>query len=97
MNYQKEAVACGYWPLYHYDPREFEQPFHLDSRAPAGDFKEFALKEGRFNMLYRAKPDESERLLALGKNDIDVRWERYAHMAGQAHAAGGAQSGHGDE
>jgi pyruvate-ferredoxin/flavodoxin oxidoreductase len=97
MTHQKEAVACGYWPLYHYDPRDAEQPFHLDSRAPAGDFREFALKEGRFNMLHRAKPEESERLLTLGKNDIDVRWERYEHMAGQTHAADGAKAGHGDE
>ena len=36
MNHQKEAVACGYWPLYHYDPRDAEQPFHLDSQQADG-------------------------------------------------------------
>jgi pyruvate-ferredoxin/flavodoxin oxidoreductase len=74
MNLQKEAVACGYWPLYSYDPRNAEQPFQLTSRKPTGEFKEFAMKEARFNMLVRSKPQESERLLALGQNDFDVRW-----------------------
>jgi hypothetical protein len=62
MQVQKEAVACGYWPLYHFDPRD-EHPFHLDSKAPKGSFKEFALKQARFAMLARSKPEDSERFL----------------------------------
>ncbi len=81
MTHQKEAVACGFWPLYHYDPRDKEQPFHLDSRPPKGPFKEFAMKEARFAMLARSKPEEAERLLALGQNDIDERWQRYEQLA----------------
>ena len=82
MNHQKEAVACGYWPLYHYDPRDQAQPFHLDSRKPVGNFKEFAMKEARFAMLARSKPEESERLLELGQQDIDARWQFYEQLAG---------------
>ncbi|MHB1034289.1 MAG: pyruvate:ferredoxin (flavodoxin) oxidoreductase [Pirellulales bacterium] len=92
MSLQKEAVACGYWPLYHFDPRDGAQPFHLDSREPKGDFKEFALKEARFAMLSRSKPKDSERLLALGQNDINARWAFYEQLAGVkrgAEAAGG--------
>ncbi len=80
LQHQKEAVACGYWPLYHYDPRD-PQPFHLDSRKPTGTFKDFALKEARFAMLARAKPQESERLLALGQEDIEYRWALYERLA----------------
>jgi pyruvate-ferredoxin/flavodoxin oxidoreductase len=74
-------VACGYWPLYSFDPRNHEQPFQLASRKPAGDFKEFAMKEARFAMLARAKPQEHERLMALGKGDIDARWQLYEQLA----------------
>ena len=66
MELQKEAVACGYWPLYHFDPRDEAHPFHLDSKKPAGDFKEFAMKEARFAMLARSKPEAPARLLAPG-------------------------------
>ena len=63
MSLQKEAVACGYWPLYHFDPREAAHPFQLDSKKPAGDFKDFAMKEARFAMFARSKPEASARLL----------------------------------
>ena len=81
MNYQKEAVACGYWPLYHYDPRDLEQPFHLDSRKPVGAFKDYAQKQARFAMLSRSKPQEAERLQALGQQDINFRWALYEQLA----------------
>jgi len=87
MEYQKEAVACGYWPLYHYDPRDQQQPFHLDSRRPTGDYREFARKQARFNMLLRSKPDIGGRLMALAKDDINRRWELYEHLAGEERAA----------
>jgi len=95
MDQQKEAVACGYWPLYHYDPRDEAQPFHLDSREPKGSFKEFALKQARFAMLARSKPEESERLIALGQNDVDVRWRTYQNLAEVTKNAG-ASSGDGN-
>ncbi len=83
MNRQKDAVACGYWPLFTFDPRNEEQPFSLDSKTPTGDFKEFALQEGRFAMLARSKPEESARLLDLCGQDIAKRWKRYEQFAGK--------------
>ena len=85
MSHQKEAVACGYWPLYHYDPRdagEGKTPFHLDSKTPKGAFKDFAMQEGRFAMLARSKPEESALLLGLAQKDIDARWHYYSQLAG---------------
>ncbi len=82
LEFQKEAVATGYWPLYSYDPRE-AQPFRLASKAPAGGFRDFALKQGRFNNLHRAKPAVSDELLAKCEEDINTRWSLYSHMATQ--------------
>jgi len=99
MSHQKEAVACGYWPLYHYDPRD-AQPFHLASKRPTGDFKEFALKEARFAMLHRSKPEHAERLLALGQQDLLSRFELYEHMSTlsrEAVAAEATKGGNGSD
>ncbi|MDD3468618.1 MAG: pyruvate:ferredoxin (flavodoxin) oxidoreductase [Thermoguttaceae bacterium] len=82
LEFQKEAVATGYWPLYSYDPRE-AQPFRLASKAPTGGFRDFALKQGRFNNLHRAKPVVSDELLAKCEEDINTRWTLYSHMAAQ--------------
>jgi pyruvate-ferredoxin/flavodoxin oxidoreductase len=89
MGLQKEAVACGYWPLYHFDPREATRPFQLDSKKPTGDFKEFALKEARFNMLARSKPEASARLLGEAQEDINQRWYYYEQLAGVQRLADG--------
>jgi len=82
MNHQKEAVACGFWPLYSFDPRREGQPLSLDSKPPQGAFKDFAMQENRFSVLARAKPEESERLLKLGQEDIDARYNYYQQLAG---------------
>lgn len=82
MSIQKDAVACGYWPLYSFDPRDEAHPFQLASKKPVGPFKEFAMKEARFAMLARSKPDDSARLLELGQRDIDKRYHFYEQLAG---------------
>jgi len=105
MSHQKEAVACGYWPLYSFDPREQPHPFKLASKKPTGDFKEFALKEGRFAMLARSKPERAEQLLELGRRDIEARWHYYEQLAGlefeavceSAAQRAGAEAGDGKE
>ena len=81
MSHQKEAVKCGYWPLWSFDPREESRPLKLASKKPAGSFKEFALQEGRFAMLARSKPERSEKLLDLGQRDILKRWHLYEQLA----------------
>jgi pyruvate-ferredoxin/flavodoxin oxidoreductase len=83
--HQKEAVTCGYWPLYRYDPRHAhvgEHPLQLDSRAPKGRFRDFAGKEARFAMLARANPEQAEHLMSLAEKDIEERWSLYSQMAG---------------
>jgi pyruvate-ferredoxin/flavodoxin oxidoreductase len=82
MNQQKDAVACGYWPLYHYDPRDAAQPFHLDSKKPTGDFHEFVKKQARYAILARTKPERSEMLMGQAQQDILTRYQYYEQLAG---------------
>jgi len=86
---QKQAVECGYWPLYHFDPRDTEQPFHLDSRKPKGDYRDFAMQQARFAMLSRSKPEQAEHLLTLARQDIAKRWQFYDQLASVSRAANG--------
>ncbi len=89
LSLQKEAVACGYWPLYHFDPSDEEQPFHLDCKTPKGSYKEFIDQQARFAILARSKPEEAQRLANLAQQDIDRRWEFYSHLAEMTHGSGG--------
>lgn len=85
MAHQKEAVQCGFWPLYRYDPREAREggtPFKLDSRKPTSSFKDFAMQEARFAMLSRTDPERAEHLFELAQRDIDDQWHYYEQMAG---------------
>jgi len=85
MGHQKDATACGYWPLFRYDPRqggEGKAPFKLDCRKPAAPYKDFAMKEARFAMLARSNPQRAEKLMKLAQRDIDERWHFYEQMAG---------------
>ena len=65
----KEAVACGYWHLWHYNPQLEEQgknPFVLDSKEPDWTkFRDFLMKEvvtRRCRSPSRPKPRSSSRL-----------------------------------
>ena len=85
LELQKEAVKCGYWPLYHYNPAD-ETPFHLDSKAPEGEFKEFALKQNRFKTLKLLNTQEKmDEFLAEGQGDINNRYEYYSQLSALKH------------
>ncbi|MDD3587139.1 MAG: 4Fe-4S dicluster domain-containing protein, partial [Thermoguttaceae bacterium] len=77
---QKEAVACGYWPLWSYDPRE-EKPFVLASKAPAGFLKDFEAKQNRFNQLVRLNAGAAEQFEELAQENINKRFEFYTALA----------------
>jgi pyruvate-ferredoxin/flavodoxin oxidoreductase len=98
MSHQKDVVQSGFWPLYHYDPRQAhagQQPFHLDSREAKISFKDFAMQEGRFAMLARSNPEQAEILFALAQKDIDDQWHYYQQMAGvQREISSAAQETH---
>lgn len=80
MALQKEAVACGYWPLWSYDPR-LEKPFVLASKAPEGTLKDFEAKQNRFNLLARINPKAAEEFQELAQDHINKRYEFYKAMS----------------
>jgi len=49
------------------------------------------LQQGRFAMLARSNPEESQRLLALAQQDITARWQFYEHLAAMGRSAADAQ------
>ncbi|UCG57710.1 MAG: pyruvate:ferredoxin (flavodoxin) oxidoreductase [Phycisphaerales bacterium] len=81
---QKKAVACGHWPLYRFDPRLKEQgknPLQLDSKAPTGDFEEYAYGENRFRVLKQSKPEVAAELIKLARNDAVGRYALMEQLA----------------
>ncbi|MCL2709624.1 MAG: pyruvate:ferredoxin (flavodoxin) oxidoreductase [Planctomycetaceae bacterium] len=81
LELQKEAVKCGYWPLYTYDPRK-DQPLELVSKAPEGSVKEFELKQNRFKILSRSKPEVFERLAEQAQKEAEERFKFYEALVG---------------
>jgi pyruvate-ferredoxin/flavodoxin oxidoreductase len=84
MQIQRDAVACGYWPLFRYNPElllQGKNPLILDSSDPKIKFKDYAYQENRFKMLVKSNPDEAKRLIKLAQDDVLRRWNAYKNMA----------------
>ena len=83
----KEAVDCGYWHLWRYNPelaKEGKNPFVLDSKEPDYDkFEDFLKSETRYASLAKAHPDTAEALYAQTKELSQARYARYKEMAGK--------------
>ncbi len=72
----KNAVECGYWPLYRYNPEAEEgKKFTWDAKEPTGDFQAFIRNERRYTTLLKTAPDEAEELFSLAEKDAKKRWE----------------------
>ena len=79
MNCQKEmkkAVECGYWNLFRFNPAS-DKKFTLDSKAPAGGYREFLMNEARYSRLTREFPERAEGLFTRNE---DAAKERYEHL-----------------
>ncbi len=84
LEQQKRAVACGYWPLFRFDPHRAERgenPMKLDSAPPKGSLKDFTANETRFQMLARINPERSALLQDMAAISIRERFEHYQQMA----------------
>ena len=82
---EKNAVECGYWHLYRYNPllkAEGKNPFVLDSKEPTGDHKAFLMSENRYTtMLKKMTPEQIDAVFAKAKQDSVDRYESYRRMA----------------
>lgn len=79
MQEMRYAVDAGYWHLFRYDPRRAdkgENPFVLDSKEPKGDFREFLMREVRFNSLGISFPDRVEPLFTASAKAAKAKYEK---------------------
>jgi len=84
MTNQKEAVSCGLWPLYRYDPRladEGKNPFQLDSKEPDYKLADYMYKEVRFKSLKAIDPDRAALLLKKAEEKARRQWKEYEFLA----------------
>jgi len=80
----KNAVACGYWGMYRYNPTLKDQdknPFILDSKEPTADFREFLMGEVRFASLQKLYPESAEALFTKTEKDAKDRLATYKKLA----------------
>lgn len=80
----KRAVEVGYWQLYRYNPdlkKEGKNPFILDSKEPAGDFREFLRGEVRFSSLERTFPEAADALFERTEGEAKARYAKYKALA----------------
>jgi len=92
METQRDAVACGHWPLIRFDPgriAEGSNPLQLDSKEPTMAFKDYAYEQTRYKMLTKSKPDAAAELIELAQADTTSRWHMYQQMAEMAYGDGG--------
>ena len=85
MKQQDLAVACGYWPLFRYNPAlrdRGENPFVLDSPRPTVPFKDYAYNEIRYRSLTQTRPEEAEQLLIAAQAAVIEKYRTYEEMAG---------------
>jgi len=80
MLQEKKAVACGYFPIFRYDPRlaaEGKSPLTVDMPEPNySKFREFVVTETRFSQLPHVNPEQAEELLSKAEKYARERLER---------------------
>ena len=84
---EKEAVACGYWHLWRYNPAleaEGKNPFSLDSKEPDwSKFQDFLKGEVRFASVMKQYPAEAAELFAAAEENAKWRLRSYKRMAAE--------------
>jgi pyruvate-ferredoxin/flavodoxin oxidoreductase len=80
----KDAVECGYWNLYRYNPELEEQgknPLILDSKPPTASFRDFIMGQVRYLSLAKEFPDVAEQLFEQTEKEAMKRYAKYKRMA----------------
>lgn len=84
---EANAVACGYWHLWRYNPaleEEGKNPFTLDSKEPNwDDFENFLKGEVRYASVVKQYPQEAAELFAAAKANAQWRYNNYRRLAQQ--------------
>ena len=80
----KDAVDCGYWQLYRYNPmlkEKGENPFILDSKEPNGKFREFIMGQNRYSSLAKEFPQVADKLFEMTEKQAMERYEDYKKLS----------------
>ena len=79
-----DAVKCGYWQLYRYNPAleaEGKNPFILDSKEPNGEFRDFIMGQVRYNSLVKEFPESAEALFTKLEAEAMERYAKYKKLS----------------
>ena len=82
---QKEAVQSGHFPLYRFNPTlsgQGKNPLTLDSKLPTMKFSEHAMKENRFRILTKSKPETAQRLMETADKRVAAKFDLLQKLAG---------------
>ncbi|OQA95405.1 MAG: Pyruvate-flavodoxin oxidoreductase [Bacteroidetes bacterium ADurb.Bin217] len=78
---EKNAVECGYWHLYRFDPRleeEGKNPFQFDSKEPNfEEYLNFLKNEVRYTSLAKTFPEHAQALFNQSLEDAKWRYKQY--------------------
>jgi len=80
----RNAVSCGYWPLYRYNPAlatEGKNPLQLDSKSPTTSFEEYAYGENRYKVLQKTNPKAAAVLMKKATAWSASRFDYYQKLA----------------
>ena len=84
---QENAVKCGYWHLWRYNPAleaEGKNPFTLDSKEPNWEgFKDFLKGEVRYASVMKQYPAEADELFQAAEDNAKWRYNSYKRMEKQ--------------
>ena len=82
---EKEAVECGYFTTFRYDPRKGEEnALQIDCKEPDfTKFREFILKETRYSQLPKVNPEHYEELFEKSEQAAKERWARIKRFGGK--------------
>ncbi|MDR1257819.1 MAG: pyruvate:ferredoxin (flavodoxin) oxidoreductase [Tannerellaceae bacterium] len=84
---EADAVACGYWHLWRYNPSleaEGQNPFTLDSKEPDwSKFQDFLKGEVRYSSVLKQYPDEAAELFNAAEGNAKWRYNNYKRLAKQ--------------
>ncbi len=87
QQHEADAVACGYWHLWHYNPMlaaEGKNPFVLDSKEPDfSKFQDFIGSEVRYTSLKKVEPTIAESLYVQAQKNAEDRYNNYKKMSEQ--------------
>jgi len=82
---EADAVACGYWHLWRYNPEletQGKNPFTLDSKEPNwAEFQNFLKGEVRYASVLKQYPDEAQELFDAAELMAKKRYASYVRMS----------------